>query len=86
MMDRRTFSSARRKLLCFVAGALIAPSIGTRAQPPRKIPVVGFLSSGGGADTWNEFRTTMRELGYMEGTSIIVEPVSRNAKIPACGN
>ncbi|MBA3506348.1 MAG: hypothetical protein H0T80_11295, partial [Betaproteobacteria bacterium] len=32
------------------------------------------MSTGGGGDTWNEFRTTMRELGYIEGTSIIVEP------------
>ena len=73
MMDRRTFISARRKLLCFVAGALIAASIGTRAQPPRKIPVVGFLGYGN-AEASNLFRTTMRELGYIEGASIIVEP------------
>ena len=64
----------RRKLLCFVAGALIAASIGTRAQQPRKVPVVGFLSTGGRGDTLSQFRTEMRELGYIEGTSIIVEP------------
>ncbi|MGI8894097.1 MAG: ABC transporter substrate binding protein, partial [Casimicrobiaceae bacterium] len=62
----------RRKLLCFVVGGLVAAAVGARAQQARKIPVVGFLTSGTG-DTWSVFRTTMRELGYLEGTSLMVE-------------
>lgn len=62
----------RRKFLCFVVGGLAAASFRVRAQTARKIPVVGFLASGRG-DTLSQFRMAMRELGYVEGTSILVE-------------
>ncbi|MEJ7669274.1 MAG: hypothetical protein WKH97_11175 [Casimicrobiaceae bacterium] len=49
----------RRKFLCFVVGGNLAASVAARAQQARKIPVVGFLTSGGG-DTLSQFRTAMR--------------------------
>ena len=68
----------RRRFFCLVAGGLVAASVAARAQQARKIPVVGFLTSTSGptsgpGDTLSQFRTAMRELGYVEGTSIIVE-------------
>jgi len=63
----------RRFLLAALAAAAVAlPSI-AGAQSRRRIPVVGFLSTGGG-DSLPQFRAAMRELGYVEGSTIVVEP------------
>jgi putative ABC transport system substrate-binding protein len=62
----------RRSLLAALAGAVVAlPSI-AGAQVKRKLPVIGFLSTGGG-DSLAQFRSTMRELGYVEGSTVIIE-------------
>ena len=64
-MDRRT-------LLVALAGtALALPSVGG-AQQKRKLPVVGFLSTGGVASL-EQFRSSMRELGYIEGKTMLLE-------------
>jgi putative ABC transport system substrate-binding protein len=62
----------RRKLVvAFAGGAMAMPSV-INAQQTRKIPLVGVLSSGGG-DSFNQFRATMLDLEYIEGTSIRFE-------------
>jgi putative ABC transport system substrate-binding protein len=69
MMDRRRF------LLASLAGALVAP-IGAEAQDTRKVPrvgIVGATSPAVGRTSMDAFRLGLRELGYIEGQSILVE-------------
>jgi hypothetical protein len=73
VMDRRRF------LLTPLAGAFAGPlSVG--AQQTGKAPRIGFLaggSSGSAAPLVEAFRQGLRELGYTEGRSIIIEYCSR---------
>jgi putative tryptophan/tyrosine transport system substrate-binding protein len=74
MMDRRRF------LLTSLAGALAVPSLGTAgAQPPEKVPRVGYLNPGSSSDPVRQrrleaLRQGLRELGYVEGRNIALEP------------
>jgi putative ABC transport system substrate-binding protein len=57
--------------LTFAFGGVVA-----QAQQPTKVPRIGFLSNNSLAavSSWNEaFRQGLRELGYVEGKSIVVE-------------
>ena len=65
MTDRRTFIRA-------TIGGLLVASIATRAQPAARIPVVGCLTLGGG-ETFLQFQSDMRELGYVEGRNVVIE-------------
>jgi len=73
MIDRRRF------LLTSLAGALAVPSLGTAgAQPPEKVPRVGYLNPGSSSDPARQrrleaFRQGLRELGYVEGQNIAIE-------------
>jgi ABC-type uncharacterized transport system substrate-binding protein len=72
MMDRRTL------LLAFLSGAVTAP-VAARAQRARKVYRIGLL--GGSSPTaheasarlWDAFFQGLRELGYVEGQTIVVE-------------
>ena len=66
-MDRRTFLAG--------TGLLVAPFV-AEAQP--KLPRVGILSPGSGSDPFVQpfldvFRRGLRELGYVEGQTIVLE-------------
>ena len=51
------------------------------AQQPTKIPRIGFLAMAvGGGSGFNQFREGLRELGYVEGKSIILEARSAEGK------
>ena len=68
-MDRRRF------LLTSLAGAFTVP-LGAEAQETRKIPrvgIVGATSPAVGRTSMDAFRLGLRELGYIEGQSIVVE-------------
>jgi ABC-type uncharacterized transport system substrate-binding protein len=69
-MDRRRF------LLTSLAGALAA-AIGTAvAQPPEKVPRVGFLGPRTRSDSAGQVDALLqglRELGWVEGKTIIIE-------------
>ncbi len=56
-----------------------AQAAGVRAQPARKVPVVGFLTSGG-VDSLAQFRDAMRDLGYAEGRDLVIERRSSDGK------
>ena len=64
-MDRRAF----------VAGVLLlCTPLAAEAQPPAKIPRIGFLSPNSPSDYRLEaFRQGLRELGYVEGQNISIE-------------
>ena len=68
-MDRRTFLAGTSVML--LAAPLVA-----RAQAPATIPRVGFIeaiSPSPGQPTLNAFRQGLRELGYSEGRTIVIE-------------
>ena len=69
--------NTRRQLLAMIgAGVLAAPLRSLAQQPPAKIARIGWLLPGsrsaqeGGLQ---EFRRGMRELGYVEGSTVETE-------------
>src|SRR5215831_5399455 len=59
-----------------VAVMLFAVAVIAEAQQPRKVPRIGFLSSGSASGitaNLEGFRQGLRELGYVEGKNIIIE-------------
>ena len=66
----------RREFITLIGGtAAIWPQVG-RAQRAQKAPIVGFLHPGspeGGSVVLDSLREGFRELGYVEGESIILE-------------
>jgi putative ABC transport system substrate-binding protein len=68
----------RRTLISLVGGAaawLLTAAIPVPAQPRASIPRVGLLSPLGSETTlgFNAFRKGLRDLGYVEGRSIILD-------------
>ena len=73
MIERRTFIGG------LASGLLTAPLI-TQAQQGAKLPRVGYLTPGTGDPSsyavryrYEPFRRGLRELGYVEGQTIVVE-------------
>ena len=64
-MDRRAF-------LGTLTGGLLAAPLAAEAQPAVKVPRVGILGSTS-TPSWEAFRQALRELGYVEGQSIVLE-------------
>jgi putative ABC transport system substrate-binding protein len=64
-MDRRAF-------LAMIAGGMVAAPLAAEAQQAEKVYRIGVLSSASGA-TWEGFRQGLRELGYTEGRTILIE-------------
>jgi putative ABC transport system substrate-binding protein len=69
-MDRRAF-------LGTLAGGLLAAPLATEAQPAGKVYRVGVLSpfsaSFDALPSFEAFRQSLRELGYVEGRNLILE-------------
>jgi putative ABC transport system substrate-binding protein len=65
----------RREFILALGGAAVAWPHAARAQQAAKVPRIGYLSpgsaSGGSGD--DAFRQGLRELGYIEGTNIVIE-------------
>jgi putative ABC transport system substrate-binding protein len=63
--------------------ALLAPPLTAGAQPAVKTPRIGLLDYGSltaRAPLWEAFRQGMRELGYVEGQSVVFEARGADAK------
>jgi ABC-type uncharacterized transport system substrate-binding protein len=61
--------------VCLLASALLAP-VSVRAQPLQRIPRIGYLNVPSPAEVpgrYRAFREGLRELGYEEGKTILVE-------------
>jgi putative ABC transport system substrate-binding protein len=70
MMKRRTF-------LCGLTLGTLAAPFTAGAQQPKPIVRIGFLSSSSAErerPRLTAFRQTLRELGYLEGQNIVIEP------------
>jgi len=62
-------------IVAFALGILLAP-LATDAQQPKKVPLVGFLSSVSPSSIsarTEAFRQGLREFGYVEGKNIVIE-------------
>jgi putative tryptophan/tyrosine transport system substrate-binding protein len=70
MLDAR-----RRQFITLLGGAAAAWPLAARAQQTAKIPRVGILSPAGSeaAATLAAFRKGMRDLGYVEGQTIVLD-------------
>jgi putative ABC transport system substrate-binding protein len=58
---------------------LVAPLASPAAQSPAKVPRVGYISPGAASDParsgrFEAFRQGLRELGYVEGRNLAIEP------------
>src|SRR5437763_13673092 len=71
---RRQFlrSSLALAGLGLLAGCGVLPP---QAQPPAKVPRIGFLSpaNGSGSREFEGLRQGLRELGHVEGQSLVLE-------------
>jgi putative ABC transport system substrate-binding protein len=66
----------RRKFLATLGGAAAAWTLAARAQPPAKLPTIGFLVAGTPSShgQWvAAFVQRLRELGWIEGRNIAIE-------------
>ncbi len=64
--------------LAAALGLVLAASLAAAAQPAGKIPRIGVLSlvsptSSAGVPAIEAFRSSLRELGYVEGRTILIE-------------
>ena len=61
----------------FVAAALLAVEVAAEAQQPKKVPLIGYVSTTGDPSIpgpqFEAFRQGLRDLGYIEGKNILVE-------------
>jgi putative ABC transport system substrate-binding protein len=66
----------RREFISLAGGAAAAWPVAAKAQQPGKVPRIGFLWPGTAAENVNRlagFRQGLRDLGYEQGTNIIIE-------------
>jgi ABC-type uncharacterized transport system substrate-binding protein len=65
----------RRNFIALLGGAAVAWPLAARAQQPRKLPTIGVLGSN--AAIWrpwmDAFVQRLRELGWIEGRTILIE-------------
>src|SRR5712692_341481 len=67
---------SRRAFIGGLAGGLLATPLAAEAQEPGKVYRIGFLgpsSASTHANRVDALRAGLRELGYVEGKSIIIE-------------
>jgi putative ABC transport system substrate-binding protein len=67
----------RREFIALLGGAAAALPLTARAQQVVKIARIGWMSRGNATandPNMNAFRQGMRELGYVEGRSFVMEP------------
>ena len=75
----------RRKFIGSVAGGLLALPLPTTAQQPGRVPVVGVLNIAVGPRslTVDTTRQGLRDLGYVEGQTIVFEVRFAGGKMDA---
>jgi len=72
----------RRRFLVTTAAGLLAAPVAAEAQQSTTIPRIGLLAD---ATSWEAFRLGLRDLGYVDGKSVVLEERSskgRNERFP----
>ena len=72
-----THSMNRRAFVLAVGMSVLAAPLRLAAQQPQRVPRVGYLFSftpAEGRHLWEACRQGLRELGYVEGQNIMLEP------------
>jgi putative ABC transport system substrate-binding protein len=62
----------RREFIGSVAGIVLAAPFAAIAQPSARLPRIGILANYEGPP-WDGFRSGLRELGYVEGRTLLIE-------------
>jgi putative ABC transport system substrate-binding protein len=62
----------RREFIGSVAGCVLAAPFAAIAQPSARLPRIGILANYEGPP-WDGFRSGLRELGYVEGRTLLIE-------------
>jgi putative ABC transport system substrate-binding protein len=62
----------RREFVGSVAGCLLVAPFATTAQQPARTPRIGILGNTEGS-AWDGFRRGLRDLGYVEGRTLLVD-------------
>ena len=73
---RRGDRVRRREFITLLGGAAAAWPLAARAQQPSRVPKIGYLSpvsASSGFLAYEMFRQGLRELGYVDGTNIVIE-------------
>ena len=70
----------RREFITLISGAAVVWPLAARAQHPR-VPKIGVLVVGNPEPFWGQFREGLRDRGYIDGQSILVEFRSAEGKI-----
>jgi ABC-type uncharacterized transport system substrate-binding protein len=66
----------RREFITLLGGAAATWPLAARAQQPGKLPTIGYLGGGGSINqrAWvDAFVQRMRELGWIEGRTVVIE-------------
>jgi putative ABC transport system substrate-binding protein len=64
----------RKKVFCLAFCAWVsALSVSSQAQQVKKVPRIGYLAGDSRSPSHEAFRQGLRDLGYVEGQSILVE-------------
>jgi len=80
----------RRQFISFIGGATVWP-LAARAQK-AKVPRIGYLFSftePEGRHLWDACREGLRDLGYVDGQNIVLEPrwaQGQHDRLPALAN
>ena len=70
---RRGIQNQKWLGLSIIALVLVVAWTAAQAQQPAKVPRIGFLSASGNPTSVEAFRQGLRDLGYIEGKTILVE-------------
>jgi len=76
MLDRRAFLAGM--------ASVIAASLTVEAQQPKRVPRIGLLGGGSAsaiAGRIDAFRQGLRDLGYVEGKTIVIEQLWAEGKL-----
>jgi putative tryptophan/tyrosine transport system substrate-binding protein len=63
----------KRTLVCLLTTAFLPTACIAEAQQSVKVPRIGYQSAGSSGEREEAFRQGLRELGYIEGRTIIIE-------------
>ena len=66
----------RREFITLLGGVAAAWPLAAGAQQAARVPRIGWITIGrpAGSEFFDAFRQGLRQLGYVEGQSIIIEP------------